>query len=68
MKFLRYMLIVVLAFVVIVLLINMPKLGIGMWETITNITMKDWAKYIVGAIIGSTAMWFAKRERLPKGK
>lgn len=58
-KILRYALVLVVAFVAIVLVINLPKLGVEMLYTVTGISAGDWVKYIVGGIIGSCAMWFA---------
>ena len=60
-KVVRFILVVVVAFVAIVLVMNLPKLGVEMFNTVAGISAGDWVRYIVGAIIGSLAMWFATK-------
>jgi len=63
MKFMRYLLVIILALIGILIFVNVPGLAKLMLETVSAVSWQDWLKYIVGIAIGSVATYFAMRTK-----
>ena len=63
MKVWRYVLAVVVLFVGLLVLTNIPNLFNSMLQTLTKISWQDWGKYLIGAVTGTAATFWAMKPK-----
>lgn len=62
-KIMRYLLTMVVALIVILVFVNIPKLATAMLETVSAVSWQDWMKYVIGIIIGTVSTGFAMKSK-----
>ena len=62
-KIMRFALMVLIALIVILVFVNLPKLATAMLETVSAVSWQDWMKYVTGIVIGTIATSFAMKPK-----